>query len=79
LFDLEKLPDESYTTMTKKDYLNRLDACKKCPVLNGDICDPTRQRLHSFTQEPVNGCGCNIKVKRTIPEAGCPAGEWKTF
>jgi len=75
-FDMDNLP-ESGEGMTKQVYLDRLDKCLKCPLKNGNTCDPTRQRIHVDTGQIVNGCGCNLVVKQKSPQYGCPAGEWK--
>lgn len=75
-FNIENLP-ESGEGMTKQVYLDRLDKCLKCPLKNGNVCDPTKYRPHVVTGEMSSGCGCNLAVKQASPAFGCPAGEFK--
>jgi hypothetical protein len=76
-FEMDNLPDEGDGVLTKTIYMDRLNKCLKCPIKNGNTCDPTKQRKHVDTGQTINGCGCNLVVKQKQPNYECPAGEWK--
>lgn len=65
---------------------NRMEICRKCPIFNpdyGGIC--SRQLyINPETNEAsdlpykgyIQGCGCRLLAKTTLPYAKCIAGKW---
>lgn len=64
----------------------RLQICKKCPIYStewGGVCnrklwlDPETNRVSLKPLEGyVQGCGCRLLAKTTLPNAKCVAGKW---
>lgn len=65
---------------------NRLKICKDCPIYSpnwGGICneklwlDPDTNAVSVRPKEGyVQGCGCRLLAKTTLPNAKCVAGKW---
>lgn len=66
----------------------RIRLCKECnlykkSIILGEICnsklwmnpnngDVSRERKDGY----INGCGCRLRAKTTLPDAVCPVGKW---
>ena len=65
---------------------HRLEICKKCPIYSiewGGICNrklwinpDTNEVSLKFKDGYVQGCGCRLLAKTTLPNAKCIAGKW---
>jgi hypothetical protein len=65
---------------------SRLKICKDCPIYSpnwGGICneklwlDPDTNDVSVRPKEGyVQGCGCRLLAKTTLPNAKCVAGKW---
>lgn len=65
---------------------NRIEICKNCPLFKnewGGICneklwlDPDTNTVSIKPKEGyVQGCGCRLLAKTTLPNAKCVAGKW---
>lgn len=74
--------------LNKDISLPRLNICKKCPLYKetviGAICNskvwvnPNNYLEISLKKKDgyVNGCGCILKAKTTLPNAQCPLNKW---
>lgn len=69
-------------------YEARIKVCKKCPLYKistilGEVCN-SKLWYNSETEDVstvkkdgyINGCGCRLRAKTTLPNAFCPAGKW---
>lgn len=64
----------------------RLKICKECPIYSSDwggTCnrklwlDPKTNAVSMREREGyVQGCGCRLLAKTTLPGASCVAGKW---
>lgn len=64
----------------------RLEICKACPIYStefGGTCnrklwlDPETNRVSTKERDGyVQGCGCRLPAKTTLPYAKCIAGKW---
>ena len=65
----------------------RIKVCLQCPLykdsLVGPICNSaiywnpdTNDISPSEKEGYVNGCGCRLAAKTTLPNAKCPANKW---
>lgn len=64
----------------------RLNICKQCPIYSsewGGLCnsklwlDPNTNQVSLKEKDGyVQGCGCRLLAKTTLPNAKCIAGKW---
>lgn len=64
----------------------RIEICKNCPIYDphwGGICNSSlwlNPKTNEVARTPkdgyVQGCGCRIPAKTTLPNAECVAGKW---
>nr|DAM86958.1 MAG TPA: 14-3-3 protein gamma [Caudoviricetes sp.] len=66
----------------------RIKVCRSCPlykrsVVLGEICNSkvwynpeTGDISNSKKDGYINGCGCRLRAKTTLPGAFCPIGKW---
>lgn len=65
----------------------RMEICRKCPLFkNGALGAMCNSKLWynektgdvSTTKKDgyVNGCGCRLSAKTTLPYASCPRNQW---
>lgn len=66
----------------------RLRVCRNCAlykksVVLGEVCNnklwinPDTGDLSMVKKDGyINGCGCRLKAKTTLPNATCPIGKW---
>lgn len=73
--------------LNKNISLARLKICSKCPLYKKTIVGPVcNNKLWldvntgdvSTTKKDnyVNGCGCRLEAKTTLPNAICPINKW---
>ena len=65
---------------------NRLQICRQCPIYSdkwGGICNsklwlnPETNKVSSQPRDGyIQGCGCRLLAKTTLPHAKCVAGKW---
>lgn len=64
----------------------RMEICKACPIYSsrlGGLCN-SNLYLNPYTNEAstvkregfIQGCGCRLSAKTTLPNASCPADKW---
>lgn len=65
---------------------NRMAICQMCPIYSpkfGGLCnsslylDPDTGNVSTVQRNGyVQGCGCRLSAKTTLPNANCPADKW---
>lgn len=64
----------------------RMEICRMCPIYSpklGGLCN-SNLYLNPYTNEVstvkredyIQGCGCRLSAKTTLPNANCPADKW---